>query len=265
MKIINIALSTLLAAGVSLSFVSCEHETLQKELSTKGKTALSEPTGISYDPEMSSVKVSWNPVENAGQYWYELRNQANYIISGGLTTSTSVNVSGLHHTTTYNFKLKAIPSGTVAKDYCSSEISETEVSTKAKKIWKYEWSRPAVSFFVNNRYYTNTVFGKEAGTDKYVLESYSSIDGFDLVLTINAQGKYQVDPTSDTYIGKFGWETRVYHGVGGAQYPYISIDEQYNSSAEGNTSTGGSIFLSCYSPSYEWGWFNIYYGDQIPQ
>lgn len=263
MKSILKIFSAVLCAGAVLTLASCNKDEIQEELSTKGKTALDTPSGIAYEAGMSSATISWDAVSNAGQYYYEMRNSANYVASKGTTTSTTVTVNGLTHTSTYTLYLKALPSASDAKKYCASEEATAEITTQTKKVWNYAWSTNATVYFDVDKqnYKTSTVFGQEAGTGKYVVESYSGQDGFDFVFTVDSNGKMTIDPDSDIYIGVSGWATQLYHGIGGKSSSYIQVDEQYNDFPETNTQTGGTVQIWCYDPDGNWTSWNAVYGD----
>ncbi len=274
MKLYTKILSAVLCVGAVMMTSSCSDEELQGALSTKGKTPLDTPSGIAYESSMSGATISWDAVEGAGQYYYVLKTPSHFISAKGFTTSTTVSVSGLKHTTTYTLYLKALPKADNVKEYCSSEEATAEIATQVKKVWNYEWSQSATVYFSDEQNYksTSAVFGKEKGTGKYVCESFAGVEGFDLVFTVNPDNnKMIIDTTADSYektTGAYPDERfYIYHGNGGTSSSTVvffnNSDPNNNQFYSTNNENGGTAYAWVFDPNGNWTYWQLIYGDGV--
>lgn len=265
MKTINKIFSILLVVGAALSLASCAEE-LQGEMDTTGKTPLATPSGVTYESTMSAATIVWDAVDNAAQYYYEIRNASSYVTSKGFTEGTSVTVNGLKHTSTYTLTLKAIPSGSGVKTYCASAPVEMEITTQAKLVRNYDWQCTATVYWGDGQSLKSDAafFGLESGTGKYVCESWCGVEGFDLVFTVDDNNNIIPDKESAAYCGMTSdWGVRLYHGLGGTSYEYATLDNHdgYSVFATTNNENGGTAYAWGYDPNYNWTYWQLVYGD----
>ena len=84
----------LMMTAIVLSLASCSDDEV-------AKTPLS-PTSISEGAKtVSTLAFSWTPVEGATQYAYELKDEAEDVVLGGTTNTTSILATGLKVHSTY--------------------------------------------------------------------------------------------------------------------------------------------------------------------
>ena len=84
----------LMMTAIVLSLTSCSEDEVTK-------TPLS-PTSISEGAKtVSTLAFSWTPVDGATQYAYELKDEAEDVVLGGTTSTTSILATGLKVHTTY--------------------------------------------------------------------------------------------------------------------------------------------------------------------
>lgn len=118
----KIYLSILLSLVCVLSLVSCKDD-----VDSVAKTQLNAPTLTTNAKTVSSLAFSWNAVEGATQYAYELYDASGKVVLGDVTTTTSVVATGLADNATYTLKVWAYAA--LTGDKSTSPIAELTETT----------------------------------------------------------------------------------------------------------------------------------------
>ncbi len=127
-----------MAAAAALMLASCDDGADDSPYTTKGKTALADPSNIEITVYPKKAVISWDPVTGADQYYYELRNTMHYIVTKGYTTETSVTIGSLSTLTDYSFSVKSIPSADYASSTCASESVSCTFTTADPGLFIWE-------------------------------------------------------------------------------------------------------------------------------
>lgn len=249
--------SIVLAAVLAFGMASCQPE-------EAAKTPLEAPAEISYVPNMSSITVSWTAVENAGQYYYVIRNAYKYVVASGTTTATTVTATGLKPSSEFIAEVRAIPTVEASAKYSGSEYATAGIKTKDYIPREYEWKMTAEVYFGDDKNFDfkRAKFGLEKGTGKYVVESWCGAEYFDFVFTVDANGYIHPDKDQDICTGT-GAQDAVYlnHGLGGTTNSYVTFYETDGYACFTGSETGGNGYAWVYDPNGVWTYWQLYYGD----
>lgn len=110
----------LMMTAIVLSLASCSDDEV-------AKTPLS-PTSISEGAKtVSTLAFSWTPVDGATQYAYELKDEAEDVVLGGTTSTTSILATGLKVHTTYTLYVWAYAA--LSSDKTTSPIATLTATT----------------------------------------------------------------------------------------------------------------------------------------
>ena len=110
----------LMMTAIVLSLTSCSEDEVTK-------TPLS-PTSISEGAKtVSTLAFSWTPVDGATQYAYELKDEAEDVVLGGTTSTTSILATGLKVHTTYTLYVWAYAA--LSSDKTTSPIATLTATT----------------------------------------------------------------------------------------------------------------------------------------
>lgn len=96
-------------------------------------SALSTPGNENVEATVYTLKFTWDEVDNATQYAYELKNEAGEVVSGDVTNKTSVYFTGLNDGSTYTLDVWAYAKA-YSDQYYKSKVASftgTTVATKA--------------------------------------------------------------------------------------------------------------------------------------
>ena len=97
--ILRLGMLLVVALFSTVMFTSCSDDDL--------KTPLQQPSLMEGVKKVSSIAFSWEPVEGASQYAYELYDTNEQVVLGGVTNTTSVLTTGLKPKTEYTLKVWA--------------------------------------------------------------------------------------------------------------------------------------------------------------
>lgn len=97
--ILRLGMLLVVALFSTVMFTSCSDDDL--------KTPLQQPSLMEGVKTVSSIAFSWEPVEGASQYAYELYDTNEQVVLGGVTNTTSVLTTGLKPKTEYTLKVWA--------------------------------------------------------------------------------------------------------------------------------------------------------------
>ena len=97
--ILRLGMLLVVALFSTAMFTSCSDDDL--------KTPLQQPSLMEGVKTVSSIAFSWEPVEGASQYAYELYDTNEQVVLGGVTNTTSVLTTGLKPKTEYTLKVWA--------------------------------------------------------------------------------------------------------------------------------------------------------------
>ncbi|MGN0309881.1 MAG: hypothetical protein ACI4C3_04755 [Bacteroides sp.] len=97
-------LAALLALPVA--FTGCSEDD-PFEFDDNGKSAINSPSLSETEKTVSQLTFAWDKVDGATQYAYELRDPMEELVSGNVTTETTVSFTGLKDNTTYTLKVWA--------------------------------------------------------------------------------------------------------------------------------------------------------------
>ncbi len=126
----------LMLSFVMVGFSSCDDDSDSTE-----KTPLDSPSVSTDETHVSSLSFSWATVECATQYAYELVDENSNIVTGGVTSSTSVIVTGLASNTSYTLNVWAFAD--VAADKTTSPT--TSITAKTDAIVPLDQPDPAAT------------------------------------------------------------------------------------------------------------------------
>ena len=110
----------LLAVVACMSLVSCDCDDAEK-------TPLDTPAITAGETKVSSLAFSWQAVNGATQYAYELYDASDNLVLGDVTTTTSVIATGLNPNSTYTLKVWAYAA--VTGDKTTSPIATITSTT----------------------------------------------------------------------------------------------------------------------------------------
>ncbi len=155
-RIWNIAAACVTASA--LVFSSCKEE----EVHT---VPVSAPSASLYTATVNSLTFTWEKIENATQYGYQLYDPAGNEVDGGVTSGTTATFTGLEDNTTYTLRIWAY-AAYGSKSYDQStvvEISGTtpkivplpapEVTISTENGVEISWN--AIDFAASYEYYYN--------------------------------------------------------------------------------------------------------------
>lgn len=162
-----------------VGFSSCDDDSDSTE-----KTPLDSPSVSTEETHVSSLSFTWAAVDGATQYAYELVDESSNIITGGVTSSTSVIVTGLAANTSYTLNVWAYAD--VAADKTTSPTTSITAktdaivaldqpdpaATTAKGVVTISW--PAVAYAASYKYsYTvgDEVIEDETSTNSVTLSN----------------------------------------------------------------------------------------------
>lgn len=111
----------IIALAACMSFVSCSSD------DEVVKTPLDAPTISAGATTVSSLAFTWDAVEGATQYAYELYDASGTLVLGDVTTTTSLLATGLKDNATYTLKVWAFAA--VKGDKGTSPIAEITATT----------------------------------------------------------------------------------------------------------------------------------------
>jgi hypothetical protein len=117
----RVAAAVALAALGAVAFSSCQKS---------DPVQLAAPQPSLNSSTVSSLAFSWNKVENAAKYTYELTLSDASKVESGVTTDTHVEFTGLTDNTTYTFRVAANPADG-SDDYLESTVATTTGRTVA--------------------------------------------------------------------------------------------------------------------------------------
>lgn len=92
-------------------------------------TPLTAPTVTNEAATVSSLTFTWSEIEHVSQYFYELSNPDGKVVSGGVTTETSVRFTKLTPNTAYTLNVRAYAA--LNSEYESSQVATLTASTPA--------------------------------------------------------------------------------------------------------------------------------------
>jgi hypothetical protein len=100
-----------MALVFGMAVVGCDDSNDRMPLVTSSPTGLQ---GTVISPPNNSVKLTWNPVDNAKEYFIEYRENpftgyGDGFFSSGNSTTTSYTATDLDYTTSYSFRVWGIP------------------------------------------------------------------------------------------------------------------------------------------------------------
>ena len=258
--------------------------TMEEEFSTAGKKALEAPSIMAGEVSTSSISFSWSPIDNAGQYYYQVINPLGYTVAKGTTTDTYATVKGLKFSTTFKVLVSAIPTAKDAKKLCASSQTELLITTEDPIIIDYEWVLDGKAWFYedgNTWNKSNVTVGLEKGTNHFIVSSWIGSDGFDLYFDIKDwDGSFPISyhystPVFQPVIGQAidqsgplgdRGDIRLGHGLGGKSYEFIYWYGNGASYDQGVIDpTGG--YLDMWVKDYDdtWCGFRVEFGEYAPE
>ncbi len=114
----------LLLSAMSLGFVACDDDD-----DDVVKTPLESPSVENDGVKVSSLSFNWQQVAGATQYAYELYDASGDLVTGGVTTATSVIIPSLQPNTEYTLKVWAYAA--IESDKSTSPIATLKATTAA--------------------------------------------------------------------------------------------------------------------------------------
>lgn len=92
--------------ALPIAFTGCSEDD-PFEFDDNGKNAINSPSLSEAGKTVSQLTFAWDKVDGATQYAYELRNPLEELVSGNVTTETTVTFTGLKDNTTYTLNVWA--------------------------------------------------------------------------------------------------------------------------------------------------------------
>ena len=265
MRVINTITRALAVAAVLFSLSSC----VEKEANL---TPLATPGSIDYVADYGSLALTWAPVEDAGQYFWQVENALGYIVAKGTTVKTNVTVGSLQPATTYTVRIKAIPAGVDVATYKASDFYVTEATTAAPKQYDFEWSYPAtIWWYYDTDVYRETkgktTFGWDKTLQAYVIQAWAGVMGMDIVFTLSDKGEWLINYAESTaYVSGPDGNSAVglSHGIGGTAATTCWFYTNNTGSSLEISSTGGRGYAWMYNPDSEWTGYCVEFGEYTP-
>lgn len=173
-----------MVAAAALSLASCNK--FEDPYTTDGKTPLADPSNIVVNADYKQADITWDAVNGAEQYYYEVRNASNFVTKKGFTTSTSFHLAGLMQLTDYSFAVKAIPSADDAGRIAGSSLVKVPFQTGDASA--YVWEAKGKVYVGGTDTGRTATLQYEYATGLYTLMGWYGNAGYDIVFTVNEAG-----------------------------------------------------------------------------
>lgn len=238
-------LKIFMVAAAALSLASCNK--FEDPYTTKGKSPLADPSNIKVDADYKQATITWDAVNGADQYYYEVRNASNFVSKKGFTRSNSFYVGGLKQLTDYTFYVKAVPSADDAASVAGSKLVKTEFKTGDASA--YIWEKVGKVLVGGEDTGRTATLQYEYATGIYTIMGWYGYEGYDIYFTLSDAGDEWIWSEDSPCFWWADYPANAYcfyDGGKGAGYTWIYTPyTSFNGGADGGKS-GGYMDV--------WGW-----------
>lgn len=242
---------------VAAAFCIASCNKFEDPYTTEGKTPLADPANIVVDADYKQANITWDPVQGAARYYYEVRNSSNFIYAKGYTATPSFHLAELIQLSDYSFAIKAIPAADDAASVAGSNL--VTVNFKTADASEYLWEKKGAVKVDGVDTGRTAILQYEYASGLYTLMGWYGYSGKNITFTVDKEDKtwawdtelsncfYWADYPNNAYC--------FYDGGNGAGFtwlytPYTSFDGDENG---GVMSCWGWIENASWSAwSFEW-------------